>query len=489
MSRKTSLYCSLAILALHAGCADSNPDDTELDEEIGEAESEVSNGTRWVEILGSGEDTLSIPTVATDGARNVLLSGTFTGTHEIGGTTVTSTEGIGGLVAKLDRNGEVQWVRQPIGTGDVHVNAVTADLLGNVYVVGVFNESVDWGHGPMVSAGDDDFFVAKLSKNGTLKWAKRFGGAGQDWSSAVAVDLYGGLAIGFSSTDELDLGDGPRSCASCGGEPLTWGGYAVLDVHGHHLFDGVLESDTDMAGPSVAFGYAGDLWVASTFEGTAFVDGQTFANAGVTDILLAHYDFYGQPLSATSYGGPGYDWETVVAARPDGGAVLTGSLGAGTTNFGGQDITVAPPFPDQFVLAVDADGAHDFSFAVGTDGADGPGGIAVDLFGNIAIAGALAGITDLGDGPIGTNGFFFSGFFAKYDSSGELIWSEAAKDVPSPNPFALAYSAFGGVAFDPWSGELIGAGTFTGAFDFAGTQSATTGGFGAENTVVARLRR
>jgi hypothetical protein len=487
MLRTTSLLLALGALS-SAGCL--TPDETstpDIDEEIDEASSAISNGARWVEIFGNGFDSLALPNVATDGARNAILAGNFSGAHDIGDTPVAGTAETNGVVVKLDRDGAVKWVKTPTATGDVHVTAVTADLAGNVYVTGVFDGEVDWGGGVLTSAGDDDFFVAKLGKNGAFKWAKRFGGAERDWSSAIAVDLYGGLAIGFSSYGELDLGGGAHGCASCGGQPIQWGGFAVLDVAGNYLFEGSLESDTDMGGASVAFGYWGDLWVSSTFEGTALVNGQSFPNAGVTDVVLAHYDFFGEPLSAQAFGGPGYDWETSVAARPNGGAVLTGSLGA-TANFGGDDLVVVPPFPDQFVLAVDFDGAHDFSFSIGSPDADAPGGIAVDLWGNIAVTGALGGVADLGDGPIGTTGFFPTGYVAKYDWSGALLWTEAAVPVPSPDPFAFNYSAFGHVAFDVWSGDLVTAATFSGGFDFAGTQGSTVGPFGAESTAVARLR-
>ncbi len=487
MSRTISLCFSFLAASTALGCAHDAPDTSNEDLALGEAAAELSGGARWIELMGNGFDSLALPLSAVDGLGNTLLAGDFTGTHVLGGTTVESASGAGGAVVKVDRWGTVRWARTSTGTGEVAVTAVTADLFGNVYVVGVFDGTVDWGGATLTSAGEDDFFVVKLGKNGAVKWAKRFGGEGKDWASAVAVDFYGGLAVGFSTTGEIDLGAGVVSCASCDGAALRRGGVVVLDVAGNYIFDRGFESDEEVSAPAVAFGYAGDLWAATELFGAGVIEGTPVQSAGVSDIVLAHYDFYGAPLSVHSAGSVGMDFVTAVAARPDGGAVVTGALSE-TADLGGGELVVTGPFPDIFVWAVDGSGAHDWSFAFGSPSGEVPGGVAVDLYGNVAIAGALGGVVDLGDGPIGPTGFFPSAFVAKYDEDGELLWTEAAVAVPSPNPFAFDLSVLGEVAFDLWTGDLVVAGTFNGAFSFAGVEGSTSGPFGATNTVAARFR-
>jgi Secretion system C-terminal sorting domain len=87
-----------------------------------------------------------------------------------------------------------QW-RWALGL-NVQPAAVTTDALGNSYVIGGFQGTVQIGSTQLIShqlyAGDTDAFIAKFSPNGTLQWATSFGG---NWASvrpkALALDGSG----------------------------------------------------------------------------------------------------------------------------------------------------------------------------------------------------------------------------------------------------------------------------------------------------------
>ena len=67
--------------------------------------------------------------------------------------------------------------------------AIAVDPSGNVVVTGSFQGTIDLGGGPLVSAGLAELFVAKFSAaRGDHQWSKRFGGVSDEIGFGVAVD-------------------------------------------------------------------------------------------------------------------------------------------------------------------------------------------------------------------------------------------------------------------------------------------------------------
>ncbi|HEY5967620.1 MAG TPA: hypothetical protein VIU35_06560, partial [Chitinophagaceae bacterium] len=99
----------------------------------------------------------------------------------------------------------LQWAKaihhaQPIGTLINEVTtSITTDAAGNVYLSGVFENSMDFDAGPaqffLTSTGYTDVFIAKYSPNGNLIFAKSFGGTDPDFGSDIAIDPSGNIII------------------------------------------------------------------------------------------------------------------------------------------------------------------------------------------------------------------------------------------------------------------------------------------------------
>lgn len=114
----------------------------------------------WSELFGGVQQTWA-SSVATDSAGNVLLTGIFDDSVVFGPSTLT-----GGLehmfVAKLSPAGDPLWSRAVGEVGALRPDIAT-DGAGNVLVAGSFKGTIDFGNAPLTSAGDDDVFVAKLA--------------------------------------------------------------------------------------------------------------------------------------------------------------------------------------------------------------------------------------------------------------------------------------------------------------------------------------
>src|SRR5262249_47559744 len=66
--------------------------------------------------------------------------------------------------------------------------STAVDGAGNVLLTGFFDGSVDFGGGPLTSAGWSDIFVVKLDPAGNHLWSKRFGDGLNQHAWATAVD-------------------------------------------------------------------------------------------------------------------------------------------------------------------------------------------------------------------------------------------------------------------------------------------------------------
>jgi len=102
----------------------------------------------------------------------------------------TASFGAGGYdvwMLKLDENGTVQWQKTYGGPGDDEAHAVRQTLNGG-YVVAGYTASF--------GAGATDIWVIKLDGQGTILWQKTFGGEGTDLTFSVHPTFDGGCVVG-----------------------------------------------------------------------------------------------------------------------------------------------------------------------------------------------------------------------------------------------------------------------------------------------------
>jgi hypothetical protein len=95
-----------------------------------------------------------------------------------------------GLVLALPVPAAAQagWPQAGGSTGDDSAQAVRLDKDGNVYATGYFRGTASFGPFTLTSAGGTDIYVVKLSRLGDWLWAVRAGGPLDDQGAAIAVD-------------------------------------------------------------------------------------------------------------------------------------------------------------------------------------------------------------------------------------------------------------------------------------------------------------
>lgn len=118
-----------------------------------------------------------------DQSGNLCITGIFNGIVDFDpGPLVFNLDGNGAnecYILKLDTDGNFIWAKEIDGfyaQGD----DIAKDASGNLYVCGVYSQTVDLDPGAGVynvtSSGSADAFVIKLDATGNFIWGRSFGG-------------------------------------------------------------------------------------------------------------------------------------------------------------------------------------------------------------------------------------------------------------------------------------------------------------------------
>ncbi|WP_437725767.1 hypothetical protein [Sorangium sp. So ce861] len=123
-------------------------------------------------------------------------------------------------------------------------SSIAVDAMGNYYIIGSFEGTVDLGTGPLTSAGDSDVFLLKLDPTGAPLWSKRFGTPLRETGDALAIDGNGNvLIVGNYAADRYnyynnarDLGFGACAFSANGSFEIAAMFMAKFDPDGNHIW-------------------------------------------------------------------------------------------------------------------------------------------------------------------------------------------------------------------------------------------------------------
>lgn len=177
----------------------------------------------------------------------------------------------------------------------------------------------------------------------------------------------------------------------------------------------------------------GNTILITRFSGNIDVDPGpnvvNLASSGEGDILLAKYDVNGNYLWAKSFGSTGDEIAGALAIDASGNILITGAY-MYTVDFNpGPGVNTLPFFFDRdiFIAKYDPNGNYIWAKSINSFNYECGNCIQIDKNGNILLAGEFGGSVDFDPGPgiltLSSNGNMDI-FFAKYSSSGDLIWAK-----------------------------------------------------------------
>lgn len=371
------------------------------------AKLDASGGHVWSKRFGDAA-AQGVQNATVDGAGSPILVGSYAGTLDLGAGPMTAVGAFSdAYVAKFDGAGNLTWAKSITSPGIQSLTDVATGPAGETVVVGFLNNTVDFGGGPLTSAGSYDIFVVKLDSAGNHVWSKRFGDAAMQVPWAVAIDASGAILVGGYFFGTVDFGGGVLT--SAGNRDVF---LAKLDAAGNPVWSKRFGDASDNQNlQDVAFGASGDVYLTGDFVGTMAWGGGLLTASPGQHAVAARLTAAGNHVWSKAFGGA-TGGATAAAVRVDaaGHPVLSGQFtgkidfGTGVWNNTGSE--------DVFVVKLD-----DFGDPLWTRWFKGAGyeygaALALDPAGNVLVAGTFDATIDFGLGNLVTWGGY-DAFVAK----------------------------------------------------------------------------
>lgn len=405
----------------------------------------------WLQSVGGTNDEVIRGTFL-DAQSNTYIVGTFRGTMNIGGQTLTSNGFLDIFMAKLDQNGHFIWQKSfgsNIGS-DLAVD-VDGDALGNMYVTGMFSQSINFGNGISLNAGtsDDDVFVAKFDANGTCLWAKMGVGVATDYGNEINfTDDDQILTIGFANR-------GITFDSTTLNNTTNYGMFVSKHNSGGVLQWAKLFSCTgEVAGRGISSDASGNALITGTFKGTLTLGSTSLTAASANgDVFVAKLDANGSTLWAKKFGQTGENYARGIDSDAEGNTYVSGvydtQIAMGSINL------ISNGQRDIFLAKFDRHGNAIWAKTIGSNGNDEGCEIEANTNGNIFITGSYPGTLTMNNESFTAIGLR-DVFVAKIDRDGNFIWQKTIGGMQDDVNYAIGLNRT--------NENVVTVGTFADAF-------------------------
>ncbi len=434
---------------------------------------------QWVKAF-QGTERNGASAIKTNSLSEVFTAGTFSGTVDFdpgpGVYTVTAVTAVDAYVVKTDASGGFIWAKT---FGADRVEGLALDPTGNIFVGGLFWNTVDFDPGPAqvtlstTSIVQQDQFILKLDASGNFLWVRQFEGQ-SSFSNIYGMtsDPAGNIiATGwFRGGIDFDPTPGPTTPPLVSSGNLNGDAFTVkLTGAGNYAW--AIRTGTtaiDDYGYSIVSDAAGNLFTTGIFGGTVDFDpGPAVVNytAAPDGGYVTKLTPGGNLVWARSLNGSLAMKTSGIALDAAANVYYCGSL-AGTADFdlgAGTFTLTSAGNRDLFVSKLDSAGNFGWAKRMGTTALDEATDIAVDGVGNAWISGPYKAVFDMDPGastytvPLtgGTDDIYIS----KFDAAGSFIWGGVVGGTAYNN------NNFDGTTVDG-AGNFYACGSFSNTCDF-----------------------
>jgi len=432
--------CEGAVLPGAQDCASAQ------DETCGASAPSCTGATTWVFGATSGSSGGSDVAITPDGGAVVV--GFVDGAVQFGTHTIT-TDVSSAFIAKLDREGNLDWWRIVESEERSGVAAVVVDAAGVITVAGGHERGAVLAGTPL--SGAAGAFVARFEPNGDLIWARSYGYA---TPTQIAATPDGGFVVAGHLDKAVDLGTGTLPFAGKSDIFLL-----AITSDGVPLWARSFGSPESDRIHDLTVQATGQVLLAGSFDASlAFGDDQPpLKHGGGNDGYVALLDGEGQVQYVGHLVGSGHDIMNAVAPSPRGEMVVAGFLTSAEADTPtGARGAQGPASLYLGRLGPNGDAIDDLVLG-DTESSIYPRDLVVDSAAQLSLLGLFRGQLDLGGGPQATAEGQESLFIAKRDLTLGHIWSHVFGDASLQRPRRLDQ--------DPYGGMVI-TGNFRGRLDF-----------------------
>lgn len=343
--------------------------------------------------------------ITRDSSGNIYITGLTSSASGIGTAGSFHNEYGGGFcdafLSKFSNGGYPVWGTYFGGSGEDVATAISADLLGNVYITGytTSTDSIATAGAYKTNGGGTftDAFIARCNTAGNLIWATYFGGSDDDASTGIACGKDGDMFIcgKTSSTDSIVTASAFQSVV------LTYddeGFIAAFDSSGALRWGTYFGAYGSNAVGGAVCDPLGDLYVTgstSCTDSIATPGSYQSMLSGAANAYLVKFNRDGARLWGAYYGGGG-DGGNAISVDDSGHIYITGTTtsesqiatpdATQTTYVGGGDAFLA-----QFA----GDGSLQYATYIGGPSYDEGFGVACGPLGNVLVAGVTQSTTGI----------------------------------------------------------------------------------------------
>jgi hypothetical protein len=288
-----------------------------------------SSGTLlWVKKAG-GATSDAGNSVAFDNSGNVIVTGEFSGSCSFGTIVLNSLNGsLDIFTAKYDSNGILMWVKKGSGKYTDRGTAVSADTSGNIYVTGMFSDTIifDNVHNNSIY---NSIFLIKYTPGGAEQWFR--------WMGSGSTNGVAGMAVHNNNIDLTGNFSGTLYFFGNGGNPTlssinTFNIFILrYNLQGSLVWTRADGSESEVKAEAVTEKNNGQVIVAGDFK-CRFTDfsshygTEIFCSVGFYDTYIASYSNSGNWQWARQFGGRWDDFAHGVCVHNDSVISSTGSF-------------------------------------------------------------------------------------------------------------------------------------------------------------------
>lgn len=409
-------------------------------------------GFNWAKQIGGASDDAA-ESIAEDSQGNILATGVFWATADMDpgpGVQNATSHGCNDVfITKMNSSGGFLWAVSFGGSSFDVPFSIATDNANNIFITGIFNDTVDFDPGPgvynLISHNADRAFICKLDPFGNFLWAKDWGNTANAYSYDLKLDNSGNvLTTGyFMGTVDFDPGPGVYNLTANSANVFI----SKIDASGNFMWAKQFGGPSEDQGCSIALDAAGNIYTTGFFYDSADFDPgpgvyplNSFAHG---DVFISKLDPDGNFIWAKSFGGADNyygDEGLSIAVDPSGNVYTTGIFGD-TVDFDpgpGVYNMYSAGFRDVFISKLNSSG--DFVWAKRLGGNDyyGDSGnsLTVDQRGHIFTIGTFSGTADFDPGA---SSFLLSAssrsevFISELDNTGNFVSAVSLAKVDPGN--------------------------------------------------------
>ena len=382
-------------------------------------------GYSWMKGYGNASSEY-VSDLAVDNDGNIYATGTFSGTLTIDGQSVVSAGSTDFYVVKMTPDGSVVWLKSG-GSSDVEqANAIAVDANANVYVAGLSNDYTSFDGNDFPSRGAKDGFLLKLDSDGNYVYVRTLGSYQDDNALDVAVDGANNVVVTGHFSFALQIGPTAFFQSARGGDDSF---LVKFDTSGDVVWSMSNASTSYDYGRRVACDASNNVYVAGEFKGAMSQSGYGPMSANDRDVYLAKYTSTGTYLWSKTVGAVGNDSVRAMAVTPEGIAYI-----AIKTAFQ----TVINVYPSSGAAGT----GSVITLNIQENSSVTIGDMLCDYYGNVYVAGDYTGSVNFGEGYVTSTGSGSDYFIVRYgsDNAANMHFYGNQLSQNSINTLALDYA-------------------------------------------------